>query len=111
MDEHVKELLEAMKLGEEYEDSLKLVKIERAICVYVLNTDREKAEKKLSQFSKVSSDLLEDILENRDTTAVFAEHGKDKQVYKNIEKDEEYKNICDMFMEKQKIYECYVRDM
>lgn len=116
MDEHVMEMLEAAEAlpNDEIEDSINLAKIERAICVYVLNNNKEKAEKKLNQYSEAASEMLEDILENRDESAIISTHHNkedETKVFESLGKDEEYKNICDMLMKKKRCYEMFVNSI
>tara|TARA_R100000951_G_C2635199_1_gene179047 strand:- start:403 stop:813 length:411 start_codon:yes stop_codon:yes gene_type:complete len=116
---HLAELLELKDPDGKLNLSVKSAKIERAIWVYILNGNKRKAQKKIDEFTKFSQDFLEDLLENRKGTVcatVDVESklpmGQDRsEIMADMEKDGQYKKMCDLLMGKKTDFEFWVNKM
>tara|TARA_R110001592_G_scaffold63062_2_gene192995 strand:- start:533 stop:961 length:429 start_codon:yes stop_codon:yes gene_type:complete len=123
--QHLSELLQSRIDGrnidgqEGFDKSIKCAKITRAIYVYVLNGDKEKAQYKLSKYVEFSQELLEHIIENRENCACgIIDTDSDKPIGKDeskmlmdMKQDGQYKDICDLLMEKKTNFEKIISDM
>ena len=105
--QHLNDLLQFLSEGRKgYDSSIKGAKIARAIYVYVLNGDKEKAQYKLSKFVEFSQELLEDIIENREKwgcavvdTNIDKCVGEDGfKILPDMKQDGQYKDMCDLLM-------------
>ena len=101
---HLDDLLKRLKeAGKVEHQAIQGSKIKRAIFVYVLNGDKEKAQHKLSKFIQHCQEVMEDMLEDRGNwTFVSVDEDGTKETLK-MEKDGPYKVMCDHLMEDTKI--------
>ena len=97
---HLNNLLKRLKEGEKVDpSSIKDAKMKRAIFVYILNDDKEKAQHKLSKYIQHCQEVMEDMLEDRDNasfTMTNARTGTKETI--SIAKDGPYKVMCDYNM-------------
>ena len=100
---HLDDLLKRLKEGEKVEhDTIKCSKIRRAIYVYALNGDKEKAQHKVSKYIQHCQEILEELLEDRGNWTFVTVDDDGTKESMNIEKDGPYKVVCDMMMEDTK---------
>ena len=118
--QHLNDLLLLRSEGRKgFDRSIKSAKITRAIYVYILNGDKEKAQYKLSKFVELSQEVLEDMIENRENwgcAVIDMESDKpvgedNSRMLMDMKQDGQYKDMCDLLMGKKPNFEKIISDM